>query len=170
MRRFAQSVRYAKVVNLKIPWEISLRTRSKPPVARTHHQSTTTDHGPTPGLGGHQGSGMMDPRHSSISAPPLHTAIINWVSLDHRVRILPHNTPAVCPKYFNDLDQDTQATLAFNFMLLFRAPLLVSTRRPSGQSVCPASRKRVMADSPLRTPSVEPEQFLLPRHSASVLG
>ncbi|KAH7227724.1 hypothetical protein BKA60DRAFT_534266 [Fusarium oxysporum] len=61
-----ESVRYAKVVNLKIPWEISLRTRSEPPVARTHHQSTTTDHGPTPGLGGHQGSGMMDPRHSSI--------------------------------------------------------------------------------------------------------
>ncbi|EXA41108.1 hypothetical protein FOQG_01816 [Fusarium oxysporum f. sp. raphani 54005] len=61
-----ESVRYAKVVNLKIPWEISLRRRSKPPVARTHHQSTTTDHGPTPGLGGHQGSGMMDPRHSSI--------------------------------------------------------------------------------------------------------
>ncbi|KAK2477675.1 hypothetical protein H9L39_10163 [Fusarium oxysporum f. sp. albedinis] len=27
-----------------------------------------------------------------------------------------------------------------------------------------------MADSPLRTPSVEPEQFLLPRHSASVLA
>jgi len=61
-----ESVRYAKVVNLKIPWEISLRRRSKPPVARTHHQSTITDHGPTPGLGGHQGSGMMDPRHSSI--------------------------------------------------------------------------------------------------------
>ncbi|EXM09049.1 hypothetical protein NOF04DRAFT_8553 [Fusarium oxysporum II5] len=131
-----ESVRYAKVVNLKIPWEISLRTRSKPPVARTHHQSTT-DHGPTPGLGGHQGSGMMDPRHSSIltyqyrgpvivgvSGPPLHTAIISWASLDHRVRILPYNAPAVCPKYFNDLDQDTQ---------------------------------------------VEPEQFLLPRHSASVL-
>lgn len=41
-----ESVRHAKVVNLKIPWEIPLRRRSKPPVARTHHQSTTTDHGP----------------------------------------------------------------------------------------------------------------------------
>lgn len=65
-------------VNLKIPWEIPLRRRSKPPVARTHHQSNTTDHGPTPGLGGHQGSGMTDPRHSAFckfkleAAAPIH--------------------------------------------------------------------------------------------------
>jgi hypothetical protein len=69
-------------------------------------------------------------------------------------------------------------------MLLFPSPLLVSTPRPftnqceNDQSLmegyrfrqmCPASRKPVMTGSPLRTPSIEPEQFLLPRHSASVL-